>query len=514
VDNKGIGCLVGTIVAVILFFVIFSTTAVVSSVVYDFTNHALSWTLVILAIAMFIWAIVAYENNDSSAGQFILATIFSIGWIIVLIFQGPVMYYDLYQHTRYEQAQSLVPQVSIRDVPYTVASRNFSETNPDSMSQPGDLDYVQGHWIASVDPSGWNVLTRGSQGFVVYDPDDEDPVVRITQEMPYAENGWYFNSSTHFVRSEEYLAQFDEILYLQDPNTKEVIAVISLIKRQGFSRWPYVANVMIVHSGGYIEMLSVDEAEADPRLVDVALKPEWMAMMEIKAYSYRSGVMESVFSRKGRIQIQKSTVNDENSAPFHLETVEGNKWFTPFSPLNSTGFVGVAFTSSHDIDGTVYIWQLSEGEGYGGADFMVSKIEGTSNHQNMAWYRTSSESECGNVTVLEMVPVVRAEPDGNRLYFLGYTSTAPNSVSVLFYTIIDPRTQVVYQDIYTAADLESWLRGERELQPQTADNLTLPSGVAACPETVTCTDITDLESQTDESLFELIRKVLTVIESR
>jgi len=506
---KKIGWVIVVLTILVVLFLIFGRTEFLSGLVYNFANHMISWILgIVFSIALILAIGAASEGDDSTGIVWTAMLVIGVVWILVMIFQGPVTRYALYRNTEYQQTDSLVPDIEIRDVPYTVASANFVGTNPDSMTQPGDLDYVQGRWIASIDPRGfWNTLTNNSQGFFVYDPNSEDKVIRITQEMPFAESGWWFNSSTWFVRGVKYFSEFHEILYVQDGD--EVIAVISLIQRQGFERWPYVSNVLVVHPSGTVEILSVDQAEADPRLQDIALKPEWLANEEVLAYGYRHGVFNAMFTRKGRIQVQTSNVNDENSAPFHFKTTQGNMWFTPYSPLRGTSLIGMAMTSSHDIDGPVYIWELSEGEAYPGADYMSSLVEGAPEHQEISWYRTGTNGdggtiESGNKTVLEIIPVIRPEPSGNHLYCVGYTSTAPHSVNVSFYTVIDPKTQMVYQDLFTDQEMEAWLLGEFELQPQSANQIGISS---------TCT-ITDLDSMATENLIERIDQLLAELESR
>lgn len=500
------------IVAVILvgvFILSFGKTGLISGLVWNFSNHALSWLIAIGSFVLLILAFSEATNGENSGRYFFLSILLFVFWILILVFQGPVMRFGLYTHTVYENTTTLVSQNKIRDVPYTVASSNFVGTNPDSMSKPGDLDYVQGRWIASIDPRGfWNTLTRHSEGFFLYDPTGEDPVVRITQKMPFAESGWWFNSSTWFVKSEKYFAEFHEILYIQDSETGEVFAVVSLIGRQGFARWPYIVSVMIVDQLGNIEMLTPSQAENDPRLIEVALRPEWLMKQQVEAYGFRKGILPGLFNRQGRIQVQRSAVNDENSAPFHMETVQGNMWFTPFSPLRSSSLIGIAMASSHDISAPIRIWELTSGDGYGGSDYMASLVEGSPSHNGFTWYREGDNSEggkitSGNMTVLEMMPVVRAEAEGNHLYYLAYTSTAPNSVKVLFYTVVDPKSQTVFQDLYTAEQIEQWLRGEFELQPQTSD-------VSIC----TTSSDQNLSSMSVEDLLSLIEEVTQEIRNR
>lgn len=140
---------------------------------------------------------------------------------------------------------------------------------------------------------------------------------------------------------------------------------------------------------------------------------------------------------------------------------------------------------------------------------MSSLVEGAPEHQEISWYRAGNNGdggtiESGNKTVLEMIPLVRSEPTGNHLYFVGYTSTAPNSVNVSFYTVVDPKTQVVYQDLFTDEEMEAWLLGEYELKPQSSNQADVSGG---------CTT-EDLGSLATENLIERIDQLLAELESR
>lgn len=503
--NKA-GCVVIGLIVTVIALILLAPTHTMSAILLDMLYvHPFSWTLLVIGLAFAVVGIM--KADDEVAWPWFVAILVGVLWIGWLIIQKPLMYAELYKNTVYEVDSDLVEQSSIRDIPYTVASTNFTNTNPDSKTGPGDLDFVNGKWIASVNPTNiWNKFSMPTQGFFQFDPSSADEVVKIVQQMPYAEGGFFGNSETFYVRSKDYFSEFSEILYVQDPENKEVFAIVSLMKRAGFSRYPYVSSVMIIHGDGNYENLTIKEAEADPRLKGIALKPEWLMEQEVIAYGYRYGV-GVIFSRDGRIELQSSNVNDENKPPFHIETKNGNYWYTPYSPLVSKGLKGIAMSASHDIDGPVYIWQLPANQAYGGADFMTSLIEGSPAHRDYAWYRQTGETKCGNITVLEMVPVIREEPNGNKLYFLGYVSTAPNSVEVLFYSIVDPESQVVYEDMTTPAEVNSWLRGDFELKPQTETDQIEISTTGVC-------SIEDIGSQLTEDLIKMIDNILAELERR
>jgi len=505
----GVGVLV-----TLIFILIFASTPLMSSLITDALNvHPFSWTVLLLTVGAWIGVVYSHSNSgygdDFNGWWYSLPVTLTVFWIVWLIIQGPLMMVELYHHTKYTLDAPLTVQEEIRSIPYTVASTNFESQNPDSRTKPGDSDYVKDHWIASIDPKDLNVFGLPTQGFFIYDPNSPNKVVQIRQEMTFAEAGWLFNSATYFVRTKEYFAEFYEVLYIPDPSNDGLMAVTTLIKRDGFNRHPYAANVLVAHSNGDWEIMNMTEANTDPRFDGVALRPEWLVRKEVEAYGWREGWLSGLIGRKGRVQVQSSSVNDDNSAPFHMKSVGGYEWFTPFSPLGSTALTGMAVTSSKDVNAPIRIWSLPANTSYAGADYVAALIESSEAHRNLTWYRVSGDSKCGNITVLEVIPVVRKEKDGNHLYNLGYVSSAPKSVSVLFFTIVDPYTQVVYEDIMTAEEVNSWLRGEYELKPQTNNSQT-----PAATSPVQCTIGDDLSKESDQSLLDMIRRIVDELSKR
>ena len=477
----------------------------VSSLVNDMLYiHPFSWFLVlVILVSGFFATALGFENQNAGCILWATTAVTAVVWIIWLFIQGPLMYADLYRHTQYVD-HALIEQSSVRRVPYTVAQTNFDNQNPYSKSAPGDLDFVDGQWISSIDCAGYfNCFSQPTQGFYTYQPDGEDKVVQTLVEFPFSEAGNLTNSATYFIRNLNYFTEFHEIIYVQLPDG-EVIAVTSLIKRAGFTRYPYLWKVLIIHSDGRTELLNPADAQADARLEGIALRPEWLAKQEVIAYGYRYGPSKAIINRLGRITIQSSLVNDENSAPFLMQTPYGPMWYTPFSPLGSGSMIGMAMAPSHEPFAPIAIWSLPQDQAVFAADSLVAEIESSPGHQQAYnWYRETSESACGNVVVLELVPLVRREADGNHLYFMGYVAPAPKSTQVLFYSIIDPVSRVVFQDLQTADEVDAWLRGEFELAPQ-VDGQTAPEAIANPGE-----PCSDLSSQSDESLLEEIRRRLS-----
>jgi len=500
-QGKTIVLSIVTLIGLIALFLIFKVPTVSSLLNHILNVNPLAWILSFGAIiSMAVALTLTLSENSAGCLAWIVTGVFSAGWIFWLVAQGPLMFSALYHQTSYQES-GLIEQSRIRDVAYTVANTNFNSQNPYSKSGPGDLDFIDGHWISSIDPKDLNVFSLPTQGIFIYDPDGEDKVVQVLEQFPFSEAGWLGNSATYFVRNVSYFTEFSEVVYKKLPGEDTgYIAVTSLIKRDGFVRYPYLWKVLVVFPDGRFELLDPKAAETDPRLEGVAIRSEWLTKQQVIAYGWRYGAWKGFVNRLGRIDIQTSAVNDENSAPFHMETPNGYMWYAPFSPLGSGSMIGMAMASSKLASAPIAIWSLPENQAIFAADSLVAEIESSLNHQLYNWYRVSAESACGNVQILELVPLVRKEADGNHLYYMGYVAPAPKATQVMFFSIIDPFTRIVYQDLLTANDVDSWLSGEYELTPQSAgDSVVIELDPGIC-------DITAVPA---ENLLQEIERRLT-----
>lgn len=486
---KGSGCILLAVGALLLFLLVFATTPTVSFLILDiFYIHQISWVLLLSAIVTAIIAIVLgsnYNTEDQWPPYAIAAIILTVIWFFWLGIQNPIKMAALSSHTQYAES-ALLPQSGIRPVAYSVASANINSSKSDPRSAAGDLDYVQDHWIASIDPSGfWVSFSRPTQGIFVFN--DEYKVEQRIQPFTFAEAGMLWNSATHIIRKHEYFVEFSDVLYVQQTDGK-YLAVSTLIKRAGFARYPYIYGVAVISSDGFVEILPTETAEADPRLAGIQLVPFSFESERAYAAGWRHGWVSGIFSRTDRLVIQTSVVNFENAAPFHLKGMNGNVWYTPLAPIGSSSesIVAIAMSDSHDVNGPVYIWRLPVNTAIPSADFLASVIESAPNHSNIVWFRSGGESKCGNVAILEMVPIVRNEVTGPHLYFMGYVSAAPISSNVKFYSIIDPASMTVYEDLPTYDHVNRWLRGEFELVSVSQNSTAIDPITGQCltPETI------------------------------
>lgn len=500
--------------AVLVLFVVFRGLGPFHWVLFSLYSNPVAWVLFVATIVAAVAAIWRIDSYDKSATGFTLLTLLLAGvWVIWIVFLSePTYLVGLYQRTEYERTENLVPVAEPRPVSYAEAKTNFLNQNPEAKAGPGDLDYVRGRWIAEFGPStAWNKLFAPTQGFFFYDPDSLDKVQIVRQIMPFAESGWLWNSAGFFVHQRDPFVEFHEVLYLEDPDYGGHMAMISLIKRDGWRRTPYVWKVLLIHADGETEWLSPNLAEKDPRLEGIQLTPEWLEKRLVEAYGWRNGLFTGLLARRGRVEVQRSTVNAENSPPYHLDTVQGPMWYTPYGPLGKESMKGIMLQDSHDIDGTIFIWELPGDQAYQGLDALATQVKAVPHQQeNLNWLRVSSSGEgtvrAGVHDVIELIPVPRSEDDGVELYFMGFVAVDPPT-ETMFYTIVNPRTRDVLTDAYELETVRQWLRNELVLPPQTV-GAQQPSPAEETPTTL------DLDSLSSDELMDLIRLIIDELEER
>ncbi len=497
-DKKGIGCIVFAGIAVLLLFLLLPGLGPMRWIIQAFyLNPVGTITIVIGIILLFVgWD---YEYGEIRSDLMmvggLLLIVFSIIWFS---FSNAFMMHALYNETKYEIVEAPYAVTEFRNSSYMEAKENFKDQNPDARYDFYDLDYVRGNWLSDFSPNaGITPLTQHTAGFFEYHPGEKDPVVIKRQDMPYAEGGWLWNSANFFIYNKEPAAKFTEILYIEDPDSEgEYMGLVSLIYRKGLFRVPYVGKVMLIYGNGEYEFLSPREAEKDPRLEGIQIMPEWLAAKRALAYGWKEGAFAGVFTKRGRLSLQTSQINSENSPPYHLQTTEGMMWYTPVAPRGKESLKGILMESSGRINGPVSVWMLLGDEAWRGIDPLATTIKGVQRPQSINWLRVSGEVRSGDTEIIELLPCPRNEDGTIVLYMCGYVSTDPPKTT-RFYTIIQVETQDVLQDVKTIDEVNRWLRGEIEIPlygNQISDSIILD-------ESIQCGNPQDL---TNEQLLECI----------
>ena len=281
---------------------------------YSMYSNPIGWLLFVVFIGAGAALVRRFKLPVKVVGGLLWLVLVPV-WLMWAIVSGPIMLQGLYERTDYEPVATLVPLTESRAVSYAEARENFRNQNPDTRFVPGDLDYVNGHWVAEFGPVGLlNMLIYPSQGFFLYDPAEVDKVQIVRQEMPFAENGLLWNSAEFFVRQHDPFVEFHEVLYVQD-GQGGYMAMISLLKRAGLARVPYVAEIGLIHSDGSAEWLTPEQAEADTRLEGVQIEPEWLAAKKTDAYGWRNGIWAGLITRQGRVEVQSGAINLRTARP-------------------------------------------------------------------------------------------------------------------------------------------------------------------------------------------------------
>ncbi len=512
VTLKGKGCLWvlgGLALLLVLWAVVLPGLWPMGWFLYSVYSNPIGWLLPLVMVGLLVALGTRLKLRVKAFGMLAGAVLMPL-WVMWTIISGAIMMRGLYERTVYEPVAALAPLTESRAVSYAEARENFRNQNPDTRFAPGDLDYVNGHWVAEFGPNGGfdllNKLIYPSQGFFLYNPAEVDKVQIVRQEMPFAEDGLLWNSVAFFVQQHDPFVEFHEVLYVQD-GQGGYMAMVSLIKRSGWARVPYVAEIGLIHADGRAEWLTPAQAQADARLEGVQIEPEWLAAMKTEAYGWRNGIWAGMITRQGRVSVQQSSINDENSAPYHLVSAEGMMWYTPFGPLNKDSLKGIMMEASSVIDGPVYVWELAGDQAYQGVDALATEIKAAPNHPaDVNWLRVSQgeagEVRSGDTDVIELLPAPRQEDGRVVLYFTGFVAIDPPT-RTRFYVIINAETREVLQDVYSVADVNAWLRGELTLGVQSRGQ-----GAAAVGSGV------NLEEMSEAELLDLLEAVVEELRRR
>lgn len=486
---------------------------IIHAPIYAVYANPVTWISGIVLLVCILWASVT-DSYGSGRGWAILGCLVTGSvWLLWLLISNPLMMTGLYKETQYQRVEQLVPVSNIRPVPYAEAMTNFANQNPEPRYGPGDLDYVRGKWVASFDPSVFfGKFNMPTQGVLVYEPDATDKVRIVRQRFPFAETGLLWNAASNYIFTRRYLVEFHEVIYVEDKESGQMFAVVSLIKRHGFGRVPYVSEIGILYPDGTTEFLSPKQAEKDPRLTGIQIEPEWLAALKVEAYGWSAGVWQGGLYKTGRVDIQRSEINEENSAPYHLETAQGGMWFTPFGPRGKQSMRGIAMEPSGKIGGPVLIWELGKDQAYQGLDAMASVIKAAPGHPAINWIKVSKTDKgtvkSGDTDIIEMIPIPRVEGGQTELYFMGYVAIDP-PVKTRFYVIVNPRNQEVLEDVYSAKEVEDWLAGRKNLKVQgvsasSTATVVSPAGASAV----------DLTKASDAELVEMLKRIADELQRR
>jgi hypothetical protein len=426
-------------------------------------------------------------------------------WFMVnLITYTPKVMIALRNENFYKQVEAPITITDLRVSSYAEAQTNFRTQNPDARFQIGTLTYVRDRWVAEYGPKGlFNLYRFPTQGLYEYDPMASRNPTYVQNPMPFAERGLLGNGLRAQIGQRDPFAYYDKVLYAQDPDFPgQYMAVVSLTKCRGvLTPVPYVSNVVLIHQDGRQEWLTATEASADQRLDGLQLIPEWLEYNRISAYGYTHGVWDALFTHTDQVQVQTSSTNEENGAPFHLRGEDGMYWVTPMSPYNTPSFVGLAWQKSGDINGPIYIWRVPQKQAYPGVDALSATIKNSEGHpSDVKWLINNNGTLSGETEILEMLPVGH----NGQLYFVGYAAMGSNPQQTRMFVTIRPTDSVVLKDLFTITEVNNWLQGSYDLPPLTT----------AVSNQAESTGQLDLSDYSTSELWKLLNQVINEIQNR
>lgn len=471
--NRRLVVLGGVLVGLLLGFIFRPGMPPFHNILWGFYVNPILWIL--SAGALVGWVLTFLDFNEGRSVRWLVsALLLTVALLIWWGFMGMVTMGGLYQATDYQHIDiaELPAVVEPRPVSFAEARQNFRDRDNDPRRAPHDLDFVRGEWVSDFSPEGGlginlNRLLINTSGFFVYNLDYPGRVRVIKQEFPWAEGGWLWNGLSFHLHQVDPFMEFHEVLYLEDPETGEIVAATAIIKRAGLSRYPYLAGVWLLYQDGSIERLSVQEAIRHPLLGEVQVMPEWLARKQAQALSLRTGILGNIFTRN-KIEIQDPKLNRENHPPYHLKTEVGMMWFTPFTPAGATSMTGVVVQDSHN-PGVNLVYERREELAWTGVDSLASLVYAA--HPKMFWVDEvaieggeGGKVKAGNFTVQELLPAFRREGEEIIPYFIGYV-TPRKAVDTLFYCIVRADTREVGKDFQTIEEVRAFLRGEFDFVP-------------------------------------------------
>lgn len=459
--------------------------------------------LLIPGILLFVFS-PGFTTRRQRFGVATVGVLLGIAGLLVGIFSHQLMLMGLYHDTEYVLDDKVIPVNDMRPVSYSEALRSFENRNPENQYGPSDLDYVRGRWVSVMAPTvPFNQFFYGNKGVFIYEPNKEDKVTTFYQSTAYSEKGLFHTSYDNPIMWHNRWAEYHEIIYIEDFENGGFMGVVSLISRHGFFRVPYVSEVGIIHADGSAEWLTPAEAVADSRLSGVQLAPEWLVEKRVEAYGWRENFFSVLVSGTGRIQVQSSTINSENSAPYLMSTHNGSMWFVPYGPLDKLSMTGIMYSPARSLNNRMVVWALPPGQAYQGMDDLANEIKGVPRSTSVNWVRVSNagssgEVRSGDTDIIELLPIARHEGSNITVYFVGYVSTDPPTTTK-FYVIINPATGAVYRDVQTLAELNRWIDGDFELPIQSKG---------------TVTSTTEYSGYTTQQLWDALHAITAELERR
>jgi len=311
-------------------------------------------------------------------------------------------------------------------------------------------------YLAPITPDGVLPTIRDKNpGFVHYDdrPGVQTKVRRIDQPQQTGLDMLWFDDIWYGVFRSDFFATYETPHFLPldpaDPN--RFTAVIPKIK---YKYWliPYWGGVTLVHNDGRIEDLSVEVAQADPRL-----KGKWIAPVDlmrdyVKHQNYQAGFWPNVFKYRAIGKLDIDDVKGRNKFPLFTRGADGRDYFVVATKAAGAGggLYRMYFATADTFDLTYY--EFGANNTVYGPNAALKRVF---NLPRYNWHRESEGGgESGNMTAIEPVYIVR--PGDESLYWK-FSITTKDYTGTSGAAVINASNLDKLRGFENRAEFEAWL---------------------------------------------------------
>lgn len=464
------------------------------SVVFFFYINPLPWMLLGFAIGATGWAAASIEYDHTPWGRWFVAVAIWLALLFLLPFTGALTHTYMVAQMSPEVISQLPETERVRFVPIEVAETLARNKQEDSRLAVGDMDPIDFNgnflWVVPRVPNGFvNSFVHRMDGFMVIDSDTNLTVVR--QPFRYGEGMLLHHEIGWQLLMRNYWAKYPEFFYLPVEPDGSYLGVAPYIgyRFQFPVQVPYWAGVMVFHSNGAIEDLTVEQALNDPRLKDQRLFPEELADYQAASWAYKEGIPNAWFFHQDQIEIPE-LAHSENQMPYLLP---GNLWMVATEPVGPSQSVKkIFFFDAHD--GTIQLFEFDPehakvgpnvGWGYAKAGTQAGYI----------WVEEGEEGGTGTYLVIEPRPLIN---DG-VLYWM-YTVTVKQKTGIALTILVESEDKVLH--FCSKASLDRWMAG------------------GGGPDSIPCGQLTgvsqmkDLSTMSKDELLGLMRQLIEELSRR
>lgn len=467
------------------------------SIVFFFYMNPLPWMLFGFAIAVTGWAVAGGDYDHTPWGRWAVAVAVWLALLLLLPCTGALTRVYIAAQMSPEVITQLPETERVRFVPIEVAETLAQNKQEDSRLAVGDMDPIDFNgnflWVAPRVPNGFvNSFVHRMDGFMVVDEDTNLTVVR--QSFRFGEGMLLHHWIGWQLLMRDYWAKYPEFFYLPVETDGGYLGVAPYIgyRFQFPVQVPYWAGVMVFHSDGTIEDLTVEQALSDSRFEGQRLFPEELARYQAASWAYKEGILNAWFTHHDQVEIPR-LVHSENQMPYLLP---GNIWMIAAEPTGpSQSVFKIFFFDAHT--GSLKLYELDPDHAMIGPNVAW----GYAKAGTQAGYVWAESGEGGTYLIIEPRPAIN---DGALRWM--YTVTVRQQTGISLTILVGGQDEVLH--FCSRRSLERWLEGVGGSDP-------IPCGQ---PTSLTSSEtevpLDDLSAMSDDELLNLLRRIIDELERR